>query len=121
MAESGYLTACARGEKFGVLSILAQSVPRHLRYIESLGLSHRLAADLPIDLGVLELADEDRAFSRLCEVGTQLRDDHGAQALVLGCAGMVNQRAPLEKELGLPVIECVQAAVGMALGTVCAA
>ena len=121
MAESGYLTACARGDKFGVLSILTESVPRHLRYIESLGLAHRLAADLPIDLGVLELADEQRAFERLCEVGTELRDRHGADALVLGCAGMVNQRAPLENELRVPVVECVQAAVGMALGTLCAA
>ena len=121
MAESGYLSACARGGKFGVLSILEKSVPRHIRYVESIGLADRLAGDLPINLGVLELADEALAFERMCEVGTQLRDKHGAESIVLGCAGMVSQRQPLESELGIPVIECVQAAVSMAIGTLRAA
>ena len=121
MAESGYLSACARGGRFGVLSILEKSIPRHVRYVESIGLADRLAADLPINLGVLELADEALAFERMCEVGTRLRDEHGAESVVLGCAGMVSQRRPLEAELGIPVIECVQAAVSMALGTLRAA
>ena len=121
MAECGYLAACARAERFGVLSILAESIPRHIRYVDRLGLSERLAADLPIDLGVLELADEGRTYERLCEVGTELRDTHGAGALVLGCAGMVAHRGRLETELKVPVIECVQAAVSMAIGTVQAA
>ena len=34
MAECGYLSACARAERFGVLSILSASIPRHLRYVE---------------------------------------------------------------------------------------
>ena len=118
MAECGYLAACARAPRFGVLSILNGSIPRHLRYLDRLGLRSRLAADLAIELGVLELADEARAFERLCEVGATLRDTHGAGALVLGCAGMVSQRRPLEAEMGIPVIEPVQAAVSMAIGAV---
>lgn len=116
MAESGMLTALAHGRRFGVISILSQAVDRHLRYIRELGLEARLAADLPIEMGVLELEDETRVFERLRQVGTALRDDHGANVCILGCAGMARYRAPLERDLDLPVIDPTQAAVTMAIG-----
>jgi allantoin racemase len=67
---------------------------------------------------VVELSDEDRTFARMGEVGARLRDRHGADVLVLGCAGMAQYRAPLEEELQLPVVDPTQAAVTMAIGTV---
>ena len=121
MAESGYVTALTRGERFGVISILEQAIPRHRRYLERLGLERRLAGDLPIGLGVTELGDEARALERTREVGASLRDEHGADVLLLGCAGMAPLRAPLELALGVPVIEPVQAAVTLALGAVLSA
>ena len=121
MAESGYLSALTRGERFGVISILPESVARHRRYIEKIGVGARLAADLPVGLGVTELADAPRTFRRLCEVGRTLRDEHRADVLLLGCAGMAQYRRRLEQTLGLPVVEPVQAAVTLALGTVLAA
>ena len=57
IAECGILTALTLGHRFGVISILARSVPRHLRYIAAMGVGQRLAGDLPIGLGVTELAD----------------------------------------------------------------
>ena len=115
MAECGYLTALSRGRRFGVISILRESVPRHLRYIESMGIGGRLAADLPIGLGVLELSREETVRARLAEVGAQLVREHGADVLVLGCAGMSAHRDGLEYELGVPVVEPVQCAVAMAM------
>ncbi len=47
-----------------------------------------------------------------------LRDDLGAQVLVLGCAGMVRYRARLEAALEVPVIDPTQAAVAMAIAAV---
>ena len=41
------LTALTLGHRFGVISILARSVPRHLRYIAAMGLGQRLAGALP--------------------------------------------------------------------------
>src|SRR6516162_872859 len=78
IAECGILTALTLGHRFGVISILARSVPRHLRYVGAMGLSDRLAADLPIELGVVELADEGRTLERMVAVGRSLRDAHGA-------------------------------------------
>jgi allantoin racemase len=37
IAECGILTALTLGHRFGVISILAKSVPRHLRYVASMG------------------------------------------------------------------------------------
>jgi Asp/Glu/hydantoin racemase len=36
----------------------------------------------------------------------------------MGCAGMASYREPLEKTLGIPVVEPTQAAVTMAIGRV---
>jgi len=118
IAECGLLTALTRGERFGILAILPSSLPRHLRYVRQLGLSDRLAGDLPLGLGVVELADRERTLERMQEVGARLRDRHGADVLVLGCAGMADYRAPLEEVLGVPVIDPTQAAVTMAIGVV---
>lgn len=118
IAESAVLTAMTLGQRFGLLSILRGSVPRHLRYLGAMGVTDRLAGDLPLDLGVADLADTGRTFARLVEVGRELRDRHGAEVLILGCAGMAGQRAALEKALDCPVIDPCQAAVAMAIGRV---
>jgi allantoin racemase len=118
IAESGILTALTLGHRFGVISILAKSVPRHLRYIGAMGVTERLAGDLPIGLGVGALADERRSLARMIEVGTRLRDEKGADVIVMGCAGMARLRERLQAALGIPVVEPTQAAVAMAIGRV---
>jgi allantoin racemase len=118
IAECGLLSALTLGERFGIIAILRTSVPRHLRYVRQLGLAQRLAGDLPLGLGVVELADEGRAFERMVEVGGRLRDQHGAGVLVLGCAGMARYRSALAHTLDVPVVDPTQAAVTMAIGAV---
>src|SRR6516225_7415542 len=118
IAECGILTALTLGHRFGVISILARSVPRHLRYIAAMGVGQRLAADLPVGLGVLELADARVTLTRMIDVGRRLRDGHGADVLVMGCAGMARYRSDLEEAVRIPVIEPTQAAVSMAIGRV---
>ncbi len=118
ISECGVLTALTLGQRFGVIAILKKSIPRHLRYLGAMGVTGRLAAELPVGLGVAELVDEKRTFSRLREVGTTLRDAHGADVVVMGCAGMARYRAPLERALGIPVVEPTQAAATMAIGRV---
>jgi allantoin racemase len=118
IAECGILTALTLGHRFGVISILAGSVPRHLRYIGAMGLGQRLAGDLPVDLGVTELADARTALTRMIEVGRRLRDGHGADVLIMGCAGMARYRSDLEEAVRIPVVEPTQAAVSMAIGRI---
>jgi allantoin racemase len=118
ISECGILTALTLGQKFGVIAILKQSIPRHLRYVGALGVSERLAAELPVGLKVVELSNEKKTFGRMVEVGKTLRDTHGADVVVMGCAGMARYRKPLQDEIGIPVVEPTQAAVAMAIGRV---
>lgn len=119
IAEAGIATALNLGQQVGIISILAGSVPRHTRYIRSMALEARVAADLPVGFGVGELADEQQVFGRMAEVGEQLKA-RGADVIVMGCAGMARYRPGLEQTLGVPVIDPTQAAVGMALTVLCA-
>jgi Asp/Glu/hydantoin racemase len=116
IAECGLMTAMTLGQRIGVIAILQKSIPRHLRYMATMGISGRLAAELPLDMGVVALSQESKTLSRLVEVGTELRERHGADVVVLGCAGMAAYRARLEQAINLPVVDPAQAAVSMAIG-----
>jgi len=118
ISECGILTALTLGQKFGVIAILKQSIPRHLRYVGALGVTGRLAGERPVGLRVTELSNAKKTFARMVEVGAALRDTDGADVLVMGCAGMARYRKPLQDELGIPVVEPTQAAVAMAIGRV---
>ena len=118
ISECGMLTALTLGQRVGVIAILRQSLPRHGRMFGAIGLAGRVAAELPLDLGVVELSDEARTRERLLQVGARLRDEHQADVLVLGCAGMAAYRGWLQAELGLPVVEPTQAAAAMAIGRI---
>ena len=118
ISECGVLTALTLGHRFGVIAILAQSIPRHLRYLGAMGVTDRLAAELPVGLQVTELADASRTQQRMIDTGRRLVEEHGAHVIVMGCAGMARHRKSLEQALGIPVIDPTQAAVTMALGTV---
>ena len=118
IAECGVLTALTIAPRFGVLAILPGSIPRHRRYFAAMGVGDRLAGELAINVGVVDLADEKLTFARLTECGVALRDQHGADVLVMGCAGMARYRAALEDSLAIPVVEPTQAAVAMAIGRV---
>jgi Asp/Glu/hydantoin racemase len=118
ISECGILAALTLGQRFGVIAILRQSIPRHLRYIGALGVTGRLAGERPVGLPVTELSDEKKTFGRMVEVARQLRDVDGADVVVMGCAGMARYRKPLQEAIGIPVVEPTQAAVAMAIGRV---
>lgn len=115
IAQAGMLTALSLGQHPGVISILSTSIPRHWRYYRTLGIASTVAGDLAIDTPVAELDDEVRVLARMQEAGRRLIEDHGADVLVMGCAGMARYRKPLEQELGVVVVDPTQAAVGLAL------
>jgi Asp/Glu/hydantoin racemase len=116
--EAGVLTALARGERFGVIAIAQRSIRRHLRYLRQLGLLGRLAGERALEMSVAETASGERALAKMIDVGKQLRDQDGADVVIMGCAGMARHRAPLEAALGITVLDPTQAAVVMAIGAV---
>ena len=118
IAECGVLTALARGGRFGVIAIGQRSIARHMRYLRQMALIDRLAGERPLNMSVAETASGDNTLAHMVEVGRRLRDEDGAEAVVMGCAGMARHRRPLEEALGIPVIDPTQAAVTMAIGAI---
>ena len=118
IAECGVLTALTRAETFGVIAIAQRSIRRHLRYLRQMGLMDRLAAERPLDMSVAETASGEDTLARMILIGRALKDEDGAGAIVMGCAGMARHRKALEDALGIPVIDPTQAAATMALGAV---
>ena len=118
IAESGILTALTLGQRFGVIALSAKGVSRQLRKIATFGVTERLARILPLEMAAADTLDEGKTYERMVETGKSLRDRHGANVVVMGCAGMAAYRQPLQRELGIPVVEPTQAAVGMALARV---
>lgn len=116
--EAAVLTALTLGERFGVIAILPNSIPRHLRAFQGIGVQERLAGDRALGLTVADLADPDICQSAMICTAQRLRDDDGADVLIMGCAGMARYRPVLEAETGLPVVEPCQAAAAMALGQI---
>ena len=116
--EAAVMTALTLGQRFGVIAILPQSIPRHLRAFGAMGVLDRLAGDRALGLGVADLADPDRSLAAMIATGKRLRDEDGANVLIMGCAGMAHYRDILEAENGLPVVEPCQAAAAIALGQI---
>ena len=117
IAEAAVLTALARGERFGVIAIKNRSIPRHIRYLRQMGLTERLAGERALEMSVADTSS-DKALERMIAVGRSLRDEDGANVIIMGCAGMARHRKPLEQALGLPVIDPTQAAVTLAFGAI---
>ena len=117
IAESAMHVAANIGSKFGILSILDVSVERHIKQVERAGLSNMLAADLALNLGVLDLEDKGVARPRIEKVGRKLVKEFGATSIILGCAGMGIHRQWLQELLGVPVIDPCWAGMVMAMAT----
>ena len=117
IAESAYSMALNLGEKFGVIAILPGSVIRQQRYIRQIGLSQRYAASLALNTGVSGL-EGDSVGDQLVAAGRVLIDTHGADVLILGCAGRARVRERIATELNVPVIDPCQAATIQAVASV---
>ncbi len=118
MTEAALQTACLLAHRFVVVTMPARTIAHSDRVVRALGLEHRctvVAVDAPVsDLehGSTHLLDVFAAAAR------GAIDTGGAEAVVLGCAGLADLAGPLSRELGVPVIDGVAAAVGIAAGLV---
>ena len=109
IVESAIALALEQSERIGVISSVADSLLRHQRYWQRLGVADHIVADVPLGLGVLDLATPVAA-TRVVAAGEELVAA-GAEVVVLGCTGMTHMQRDLQAALGVPVIEPCSAAV----------
>jgi allantoin racemase len=116
IAEAAYLAALGLGQRFGIVSLGQSSIDRHLRYLKILGFDGRLAGDRSIDMTVVELMAGD-VVETVSRTARLLRDEDGADVIILGCAGLGGYRQAMQQALGIPVVDPVQAGVALACMT----
>jgi Asp/Glu/hydantoin racemase len=118
--RSAVAAALARADRFGIIAFGDASVARQLRTLAAMGVEARLAGHVPLNLPMETLTDPVAPRAALREAARRIVSA-GAEAVILGCAGMAGHRAAVEDACGVPVIEPCQAAAALALQAVVAA
>src|SRR4051812_21087202 len=115
IGEAAFHLASLVGGKFSAVTTLSRSVPAIEHNLVRYGLASRCVRVRAADVAVLELeVPGSAARGRISrEIDRAIHED-GAEAIVLGCAGMADLAAELTREHGVPVIDGVAAAVKLA-------
>lgn len=121
MTEAALFAAALVAETFSIVTLPARTRVHAHRVVRGLGLdaAGRCLRIRAIDVPVLFGDDEDTAVAAalLAESRRAVEDD-GAEAIILGCAGIGHFAALITDELGVPAIDGVAVAVTMAEGLV---
>ena len=115
IGEAAYHLATLVAGRFSVVTTLPRSIPVLEQNLLRYGLAFRCASVRAAGVPVLELERPGSpARERIsAEIAAAIEEDR-AEAIVLGCAGMVDLAETLSAEHGVPVIEGVGAAVKLA-------
>ena len=118
MTEAALQTACLVAHRFVVITLPARTIAHSDRVVRELGLEHRCTV-VAVDVPVAELVDgSTHLLAAFVDAARAAMTTHGAEAVVLGCAGLADLVEPLSRALDAPVIDGVAAAVGIATGLV---
>jgi allantoin racemase len=115
IGEAAFHMASLIAEKFSVVTTLARSIAPIERNLVKYGLAARCARVRASNVPVLALEEpgSDARHTVEAEIKRAL-DEDGAEAIVLGCAGMTDLVRDLERSIGAPVLDGVACAVGLA-------
>ncbi|MDH7793190.1 aspartate/glutamate racemase family protein [Ochrobactrum sp. AN78] len=115
ICQAAIQVAMTISRRFSVITTLPRSVALIEDLVTAYGAERHCRKVRAIDLPVLALEEERaRAEQLLISEIERARDEDGAEAIVLGCAGMSSLCARLKRATGVPVIDGVTAAVKMA-------
>ncbi len=115
ICQAALQVAMTVAARFSVITTLPRSVPVIEDLVSAYGASHRCRKVRAIDMPVLALeADPVGARGRLLAETRLAMEQDGAEAIVLGCAGMADLCEWLSENAGIPVIDGVTAATRLA-------
>ncbi|HSF62864.1 MAG TPA: aspartate/glutamate racemase family protein [Paracoccaceae bacterium] len=115
IAQAAMQVAMTLASRFSIVTTLPRSVPIIEDLADAYGAGRRCRRVRAIDLPVLALEEDPaRAQALLAAEIMAARDHDGAEAVVLGCAGMADLCDALTAQTGVPVIDGVTAAVRQA-------
>lgn len=115
ICQAGVQAAMVLSKRFSIVTTLPRSVPAIEDLVQRYGASHHCRRVRCIDLPVLSIeSDSQHAFSLLAAEIKRARTEDGAEAVLLGCAGMSEMTEALSRETGVVVIDGVTVAVKFA-------
>ncbi len=116
MTEAALMAAALVAQTFSIVTLPVRTRVHAHRVVQSLGLglAGRCLPVRAIDLPVLHGDSEDAVIAALMAAAWLALDHDGAEAVILGCAGIGHHASPMQAELGVPVIDGVAAGVGLA-------
>ena len=115
IGEAAFHMASLVAEKFSVVTTLPRSIAPIERNLVRYGLAARCARVRAANVPVLALEEpgSDACRAIEAEIERALIED-GAEAIVLGCAGMTDLARDFERRAGIPVLDGVACGVGLA-------
>ncbi len=115
IGEAAFHAASMLSCRFSVVTTLRRSVPGIEANLARYGLAVRCGRVRSTEIPVLELERGDPATTgRIADEIGRAMDEDGAEAVVLGCAGMTDLMEALSARFGMPVIDGVTCAVAFA-------
>ena len=115
ICQAGVQAAMVLAKRFSIVTTLPRSVPAIEDLVQRYGAGHHCRRVRCIDLPVLDIeSDSQHAFSLLVAEIERARDEDGAEAVLLGCAGMSEMTEALSRATGVVVIDGVIVAVKFA-------
>ena len=117
ITEAAAQFAMLLAPRYGVVTTLSRACQQIRDSLTTAGLIARCAAIEAAGIAVSDFDGLDDDRGRVVDamhVAARRAVDHGAEALVLGCAGMADLGDELGAKLGMPVVDGVAAAVALA-------
>jgi allantoin racemase len=115
MAEAACYAAAPLGRKFAIVTGGERWGPMLEEFVASIGLSDKLARVETVAPSGADIArDPEGALTLLTEACKACVAKHGAEAVILGGAGLAGLAARLADRVPVPLIDGVQAAVAAA-------
>lgn len=115
IAEASMYMASMVAPKFSVVAVIPRTTLMLEEVVHRYSMTDKCASIRSSGMTVLGFEENpELGEQKLREASIKAIEEDGAEAICLGCAGMVNFTAKLEEELGVPVFDGVTAAVKMA-------
>lgn len=115
IAESAAHVAHLIGRRFSVVTTLARSIAPVEDRLLLAGLAAHCASVRACGLGTAEIdADPAGAVAAIVAEAERAVTEDGADVICLGCAGMAGVTAAITEKAGVPAVDGVAAAVGLA-------
>lgn len=117
IAEAAMHTACLVAHRWSIVTVIPRVEPFIAEAVHRAGLGQRCASIRCTPLSVLEIEqDIERTKRLILEYARKAIDEDGAEAILLGCAGLGPIDKSMQEALGVPVLDGVACAVTLLEG-----